>query len=233
VKTGEPLGSFYGYRFEGVVQQGDNLSEVAVPSWYKSNQKIQPGDPKYYDKNGDGVINTADKEVLGNAQPKFTYGLSSTLTFRRFDLFFAFQGVSGNKLYNALQHTLEATSIYYNASTALRDRWTPTNPSNTVPRAINTPNLNVDSRYIEDASFLKLRNITLGYTLPVRTSKHSDLNIRLFFSAQNLLVFTGYRGYDPEASYYGGNETDGLYQGIDLGAYPSSRTFTFGIGLTY
>jgi TonB-linked SusC/RagA family outer membrane protein len=231
VKEGEPLGSFYGYVFDGVVQTGDNLSEVPQPSWFADD--VQAGDPKFVDQNKDGVISGSDKIVLGNAQPKFTYGFSSTLNYANFDLFFTFQGSYGNKLYNAFQHALEATSIYYNAAGTLRDRWTPAKQSNTVPRAIATPNLNVDSRYIEDASYLRLKNITLGYTIPFKAGNASGTKLRLFASAQNLLTVTGYRGYDPEASYYGGDETNGLYQGIDIGAYPSAKIFTFGINLSY
>ncbi|MDR1340342.1 MAG: TonB-dependent receptor [Prevotellaceae bacterium] len=230
VKEGEPLGSFYGYVFDGVVQTGDDLSKVPQPSWFAGN--VQAGDPKFVDQNGDGAISTSDKVVLGNAQPKFTYGFSSTLNYSNFDLFFTFQGSYGNRLYNAFHHALEATSIYYNAAGTLRDRWTPTNPSNTVPRAIATPNLNVDSRYIEDASYLRLKNITLGYTFPIR-AKAALFKLRVFASAQNLITFTKYSGYDPEASYYGGDETNGLYQGIDLGAYPQARIFTFGINLSF
>jgi TonB-linked SusC/RagA family outer membrane protein len=235
VKEGEPLGSFYGYVFEGVIQSNENLANIATPSWFSS--PLQAGDPKFVNQiTGDGVkesINTADRVVLGNAQPKFTYGFSSTLNYANFDLSVFFQGSYGNKLYNAFQHTLEATSIYYNAAGNLRDRWTPTNPSNTVPRAIATPNLNVDSRYIEDASYLRLKNITIGYTLPVKIAKAPSFKIRIFGSAQNLLTITDYRGYDPEASYYGGDETNGLYQGIDLGAYPSAKIFNLGINISY
>ncbi|MDR0733480.1 MAG: TonB-dependent receptor [Dysgonamonadaceae bacterium] len=231
VKEGEPLGSFYGYVFDGVIQTGDDLSKIATPSWF--SDPIQAGDPKFVNQNGDNTINNEDKVVLGNAQPKFTYGFSTSLTFANVDLSVIFQGSYGNKLYNAFQHALEATSIYYNAAGNLRNRWTPTNPSTTVPRAIATPNLNLDSRYIEDASYLRLKNITLGYTLPVKIAREPSFKIRLFASAQNLLTITDYRGYDPEASYYGGDETNGLYQGIDLGAYPSARIFNFGVTVSY
>lgn len=234
VKEGEALGSFYGYVFDGVIQTGDDLSKLPVPSWYETGQELKPGDPKFVNQNDDDAINGADKVILGNAQPKFTYGFSSIFSYRNLDFSFIFQGSYGNKLYNAFQHTLEATSEYYNAAGNLRNRWTPTNPSNTVPRAINTPFLTVDSRYIEDASYLRLKNVTLGYTIPFKAGKSPNHpSLRVFASAQNLLTFTKYRGYDPEASYYGGDETNGLYQGIDIGAYPSAKIYTFGISLAY
>jgi TonB-linked SusC/RagA family outer membrane protein len=231
VKEGEPLGTFYGYVFDGVVQATEDVSKIPVLSWIKDH-KVQPGDPKFVNQNGDKAINGADKVTLGNSQPKFTYGFSSALNYKNLDLSVIFQGSYGNKLYNAYQHTLESTSVYYNAAETLRDRWTTSNPSNTVPRAINTPFLTLDSRYIEDASYLRLKNITVGYTFPFKTGK-SAINLRVFASAQNLLTVTSYRGYDPEASYYGGDETNSLYQGIDLGAYPSAKTFLFGISLSY
>jgi TonB-linked SusC/RagA family outer membrane protein len=230
VKEGEPLGTFYGYEFDGVVQARDDASKVPVPSWFTKD--VVAGDPKFVNQNDDKAINGADKVVLGSSQPKFTYGFSSALNYKNLDVSVIFQGSYGNKLYNAYQHSLEATSIYYNAAENLRDRWTPSNPSNTVPRAINTPFLTLDDRYIEDASYLRLKNITVGYTFPFKTGK-SAINLRVFASAQNLLTVTSYRGYDPEASYYGGDETNSLYQGIDLGAYPSAKTFLFGISLSY
>jgi outer membrane receptor protein involved in Fe transport len=233
VKEGEPLGSFYGYIFNGVVQAGDNLSSIPVPRWYNPGQSIQPGDPKFVNQNGDNAINDLDKVILGNAQPKFTYGFSSNLAYKRVDLFFTFQGTYGNKLYNGLQHKLESTSIYYNAAGSLRDRWTPSNPSNTVPRAVNTPFLILDSRYVEDASYLRLKNITLGYTLPIKVNKAPDFKLRLFASVQNLLTITNYKGFDPEASYYGGDETNGLYQGIDFGAYPTAKTYSLGVNISF
>jgi TonB-linked SusC/RagA family outer membrane protein len=240
VKVGEPLGSFYGYVFNGVVQKDEGSSiPIPIPSWYEPGQTVQPGDPKFVNQNdekdidGNDVINDLDKVILGNAQPKFTYGFSSSLAYKRVDLFFAFQGTYGNKLYNGLQHKLEATSVYYNAAGSLRDRWTESNPSNTVPRAVNTPFLTVDSRYVEDASYLRLKNITLGYTLPIKVNKAPDFKLRLFASVQNLLTITGYKGFDPEASYYGGDETNGLYQGIDFGAYPSAKTYSLGVNLSF
>lgn len=230
VQKGEPLGSFYGFVFDGVVQTGDNPANVPVPGWIGS---VSPGDPKFIDQNGDHVIDNADKVILGNAQPKFTYGLSSSLNYKNFDLFFAFQGNYGNHLYNGLRHKLETTSIFYNASGTLRDRWTVTNPSNSVPRVVNAPYLTLDSRYIEDASYLRLKNITFGYTLPFKISKVPGSQLRIFASAQNLFVITDYTGFDPEASYYGGDETNGLYQGIDFGAYPSAKTYSAGLNITF
>jgi TonB-dependent starch-binding outer membrane protein SusC len=230
VKVGQPLGTFYGYKFAGVVQTGDDLSNVPVPSWYSS---VQAGDPKWVDKDGDGKITETDKFVLGNSQPDFTYGFSSSFSYKKFDVSVLFQGSKGNKLYNALRQNLETYSTIYNSSTIVAERWTPTNPSTTVPRAYETSSIYLDNRYIEDASFLKLRSLTIGYVLPVRITKNKNSNVRIFASALNLFTLTKYKGYDPEASRYGGDETNGLYQGIDLSAYPSSRGFNVGASITF
>jgi hypothetical protein len=232
VKVGQPLGSFYGYQFAGVVQKGDDLSKVPVDARGATSSAVQPGDPIFVDHDGDHKITDADKVVLGNSQPDFTYGFSTTLNFKSFDLSVLFQGSQGNKLYNALRQNLESTSTSYNSAAIVANRWTASNPSTTVPRAVETSQVYLDSRYIEDASFLKLKNLTIGYTFPFKITQNRDSKLRIFVSAQNLLTFTKYKGLDPEASRYGGDETNGLYQGIDLGAYPSSIGFNIGASVT-
>jgi TonB-linked SusC/RagA family outer membrane protein len=232
VKVGQPLGTFYGYQFAGVAQTGDDLSKIPVDARGSSSNAVQAGDPIYVDQNKDGKITDADKVILGNSQPDFTYGFSTSFTYKNFDVSVLFQGSQGNKLYNALRQNLETYSTVYNSSAIVAERWTPTNPSTTVPRAVETQQVYLDSRYIEDASFLKLRNLTIGYTLPFRITSSKNSNLRIFVSAQNLFTITKYKGYDPEASRYGGDETNGLYQGIDLTAYPSSRGFNVGASVT-
>ncbi|MBW7892960.1 MAG: TonB-dependent receptor, partial [Chitinophagaceae bacterium] len=130
----------------------------------------------------------------------------------------------GNSVYNQLRRYLERPTDAYNASAALLDSWTETNPSNSVPRITSSPfSSELDSRYIEDASFLRLRTITLGYTLnnALPAGRNLPLNIRLFATAQNLITLTGYKGYDPEVA-----------QGIDLGTFPMPRTFLFGVNIS-
>ncbi|MDR3129414.1 MAG: TonB-dependent receptor [Tannerellaceae bacterium] len=212
VKVGEPLGTFYGRIFEGV----DPYS----------------GDAVFQDLNGDGNLNDEDRTVIGNIQPDFTYGFSSTLTWKRFDFAFLFHGSVGNQLYNALRQNLETPTTTYNVSTALLDRWTPEHTNTSIPRAKVQSYINLDDRYIEDASFLRLRNISIGYTLPGKVVSLPNASLRLALSAQNLFTFTSYTGFDPEASRFGGDESNSLYQGIDLGAYPAARSFLFNLTLT-
>jgi TonB-linked SusC/RagA family outer membrane protein len=229
VKEGYALGTFWGYQSDGIVQQSDDLSSIPVPSWTTG---VQPGDHKYVDHGGDaGIINDADRIVLGSAQPKFTFGFTNTFSYKGFDLSFLIQGSYGNKLYNALRSQLEITSTNDNVPGGFRDRWTTTNPSNDYPRATNVPNAVVSDRLVEDASYVRLKNLTLGYTLPGNLTGKAYLEkIRLFVTGQNLLTLTGYSGYDPEANTY---EQNSLYQGIDFGAYPSSKSWLAGIEVTF
>jgi len=150
VKVGEPLGTFYGYQFAGVVQKGDNLSKVPVDARTGSSSAVQPGDPIFVDHDGDNKITDADRVVLGNSQPDFTYGFSTSFTYKKFDISVLFQGSKGNKLYNALRQNLETYSTTYNSAAIVAERWTATNPSTTVPRAVATQQVYLDSRYIEE-----------------------------------------------------------------------------------
>ena len=222
IKEGEPLGSFYGWQFDGLVQQGEDLSKVPAPS---PKPTVEYGDAKFVDVNGDGEITQeADRVVLGSIQPDFTYGLSTTVRYKDWSLFAAFQGSQGNDIYNSLRQRLETASTSYNGSTALLDRWTPTNTQTTIAKAYSSNNYTnyLDSRYIEDGSYLRLKNITLTYQLPVRIQKALQTRIKVFASATNLFTITGYKGYDPEVA-----------GGVDAGAYPTARTYTLGVNLNF
>jgi TonB-linked SusC/RagA family outer membrane protein len=231
VEVGQPLGSFYGYKFNGIVQNGDNLAKVPVNSWQTT--PMQAGDPKFIDVNGDGKIDANDRVLLGNSQPKFTYGFANTFTYKNFDLSIILQGSYGNKLYNALANRADLTSLYYNSLETVTDRWTSTNPSNTVSRAVNTSAYYLDSRYIEDASYLNIKSLTLGYKYAVKIGNQKEkTQFKFSLTAQNLFTFTKYSGSNPQASQSGGNdEQSSLYQGIDYGAYPTTKTFLFGLGI--
>jgi TonB-linked SusC/RagA family outer membrane protein len=224
LQEGEEYGSFYGLVFDGIVQNRDDISKVPVPARNGPDNPILPGDIKYKDQNNDKKIDLEhDRVVLGSPQPEFTYGFSTSLRYKDLTLFAAFQGSQGNEIYNALRRTLEVPDGSYNMSTALLDRWTETNPSNTVPRAvISTSATDLDSRYIEDASFLKLRVLSLSYQLPVKIPKAPTVKFRLLLTAQNLFTLTKYTGYDPE-----------IASGVDSGVYPTARTFTLGFHISY
>ena len=219
LRKGESLGSFYGLQFVGIVQQGEDVSKLPTVN----GQTPQPGDLRYADANGDNKIDGNDRVILGSTQPDLVYGFSTQLRWHDFDLSASFAGSYGNKLYNALQRRLELTGDSYNVLTTVKDSWTPTNASNTLPLASNArPFGYIDSRYVQSASYLKLRNLTVGYDLKIKELKKVRIEgIRFYATASNLFTITPYKGYDPEVS-----------SGTDSGAYPSSRTFTFGVNVT-
>ena len=228
VKVGEPLGTFYGYRFKGIIQSDEDLSSLPT----QTISTVEPGNPKFEDVNGDGVVNESDRVVLGNIQPKFTYGFNTKVTYKNLDLFISASGSYGNKLFNALACRLDrGNGYYYNPLAEVADRWTPTNPSNTIQKASSITSIYADDRFVEDASYLKIRNIQLGYTLRVPQIT-KDAQLRLFVSLQNFFTFTGYKGYDPEASRNGKDETSALYQGVDYGTYPTAKTVLVGFNIT-
>ena len=223
LRRGESLGSFYGLQFAGIVQQGEDVTKLPTVN----GQPPKPGDLKFADNNGDNKIDGNDRIILGSTQPKLTYGISTHFAYRGFDISASFSGSYGNKVYNALQRRLEETGDSYNVLTTVHDSWTPANGSQSLPLASKArPFSYIDSRYVQSASYLKLRNLTLGYTLrksPLSISNFplSITAIRLYATASNLFAITPYKGYDPEVS-----------SGTDSGVYPASRTFTFGVSLT-
>ncbi len=213
LRKGEALGSFYGLQFAGIVQQGEDVSKL--PTINGATPKA--GDIKYIDANNDNKIDGNDRQILGSIQPKLTYGFSTQLQYREFDASLTFAGSYGAKLYNALGRRLELTGDSYNVLSTVNNSWTPEQGGNSLPLASNTrPFSYIDSRYVQSASYLKLRNLTIGYR--PRLPKTFPVGIRIYATATNLFTLTPYKGYDPEVS-----------SGTDSGAYPSARTFTFGV----
>jgi TonB-linked SusC/RagA family outer membrane protein len=228
VKVGLPLGTFWGYRTNGIFQTQE---EVNTQPKINSLANTKVGDRKYVDTNGDGIISAADKGNLGTSQPKFVASFGNTISYHDFDLQFNFQGSYGGKIFNALNQQLEISTLGTNAAATLEDRWTPTNPSNEIPRASSSPLGIVSERYVEDASFVRLKLVTLGYTLPKSLSKKlGTKSVKFYVSAENLITWTKYTGFDPEVSSY---EQNNLYPGIDFGSYPNSRTFISGLNVTF
>ncbi|MBQ3698742.1 MAG: TonB-dependent receptor [Prevotella sp.] len=218
LRRGESLGAFYGLQFAGIVQQGEDVSKL--PS--VNGQIPKPGDLKFADTDGNGRIDGNDRVILGSTQPKIVFGFSSQFSYRGFDVSASFSGSYGNKVYNALERRLEQTGDSYNVLTTVLDSWTPANGSQTLPLATNArPFSYIDSRYVQNASYLKLRNLTIGYKFKVAGLQSVVESIRLYATASNLFTITPYKGYDPEVS-----------SGTDSGVYPASRTFTFGVNIS-
>ena len=219
LRKGEALGSFYGLRFIGIVQSGEDVTKLPTVNGLTP----QPGDLKYEDTDGNGRIDGNDRQILGSIQPDIIYGFSTQLTWRNLDFSVSFAGSYGNEVYNALGRRLELTNDSYNVLSTVKDSWTPARGGDTLPWASNArPFGYIDSRYVQSASYLKLRNLTIGYRLKIKELESVKIEgIRLYATASNLFTITPYKGYDPEVA-----------SGTDAGAYPSSRSFIFGINLT-
>lgn len=228
LREGEPVGSFFGWIFDGVYQTGDDFS--AEP-----NKK--PGDVKYRDVTGrdaegnltgipDGVVDSDDRTIIGNPNPDFTFGFNNDFRYKNFDLNIFFQGSVGNDIINYTRMELDAMMGKANATTDALNRWTPTNTNTNIPRASATHSYQMSSRWVEDGTYVRLKNIALGYSLPTKLLNNLHVSkCRIYFSAQNLFTITNYSGYDPEVGFNNTNRNIGL----DYGSYPSLRSYTFGL----
>ena len=227
IKAGYPVNVFYGYITDGIFQNQDEVDRHAVQMpGSNSATSTAPGDIRFKDLNNDGVINDKDRTVIGNPNPKFTFSLNNTFNYKNFDLTIFLQGSYGNDIFNANRMYTEAMSIIQNQSTAVLGRWTGEGTSNNIPRAIyGDPNQNsrVSDRYIEDGSYLKIKNINLSYTLPKAVFGQNFNSVKIFVSAQNLVTWTKYSGFDPEVPV----------NGIDNGTYPITRTVSLGLNIGF
>ncbi len=241
--VGAPVGAFFGYKSLGIFQskaQIDALNAKAPNGVYWKGTS-QPGDRYFADITGDGVVNADDRISIGNPQPKFFGGLNLDATYKAFDFNLYFYGTYGNKILNYVESDLESfqkrgsEGVENVSQEYFQNHWTPSNPSAQFARATanddaigsNVPS----SAWIEDGSFLKLKNLTIGYTLPVGlTSKAAISRVRVYVSSQNLFTITNYSGLDPEIGVQNGNATQ---NGVDNGTYPSSRFYTVGVNVSF
>lgn len=220
---GHPIGSFYGYVTNGIFQNQQEVDRYAI----QVPGGTAPGDIRFRDLDNNGVINADDRTYIGNPSPEWTFSLNNTFAYKEFDLQIFLQGVAGNDIYNANRIWQESMSIPQNQTTKVLDRWTGEGTSNSVPRAIySDPNQNVrhSNRFIEDGSYLRVKNLTLGYTLPKSISQKAYLSMaRFYISCQNLLTLTKYSGFDPEVNV----------SGVDLSTYPVTRTLSMGVNVKF
>lgn len=226
-EEGKPIAYFYGWIADGIFQEGDETSQ-------QSNASV--GDIRFRDINEDGTITDDDRTYLGHYMPDFSYGLNFSADWKNFDLSMFVQGVQGNEIFSNLRYHTEGMTRLFNASTAVLDRWTPTNTNTDVPRAVSTdPNRNAraSSRFIEDGSYLRIKSLSIGYNFPSTVLKTNLIsNLRVYVSSQNLLTITGYSGYDPEIAVRTGLNSS-LGAGIDYGQFPQPRTLFGGIQVTF
>ena len=232
-QVGKPTGMMYGFIYEGTYKPEDfdangNLKS-GIPA-YKGN-KMQPGDLKYRDLNGDGKIDDYDRTIIGCGQPLHTGGFSNSFNWKNFDLNIFFSWSYGNDILNANRLIFESGwKAQTNQLASYAGRWTPDNPTSDIPRAGATGSEEYSSRVIEDGSFLRLKNVSLGYTIPSRQLRKAGISsMRVYVSADNIWTLTNYSGPDPEVS----TRNSVLTPGFDWSAYPRAYGFTAGVNITF
>ncbi|MFD0835602.1 SusC/RagA family TonB-linked outer membrane protein [Mariniflexile aquimaris] len=232
LREGEAVGLFWGYDYKGVYQ-GGTLPEGTALGNAPFNQA---GDPLFADLDNSGTITTDDQKIIGDPNPDFTFGITNNFTYKNFDLNIFFQGAQGGDIFN-----LTNVQLYNGDSNALRDvqnAWTSTNTDTNIPRVVANRGREISSRFVEDGSYIRLKNIALGYNLPQDiTEKLGMTNVRFSVSAQNLLTITNYSGLDPEVSYFGaGGESTGssnTTNGFDFGNFPTVKSVNFSLNLKF
>ena len=228
-EEGQAIGMFYGHQVEGIFQ---SLEEIGASPFQAEGTR--PGDIKFRDLNGDGVIDEKDQTFLGSPHPDFMANLVNNFSYKGFDLSIFLQSVYGNEILNLIRRDTEGMAGLSNQAVNVINRFTNANPSTTVPRATGPdPNDNrrVSDRFIEDGSFLRVKNLTLGYTFPSEMLERFGLQyLRLYVGAQNYFTWTDYSGYDPDIGSFNQNP---LINGVDNGRYPISKSITGGLSLKF
>ena len=216
-----PINVFYGYVTDGIFQNQSEVNTHAV------QPGAEPGDIRFRDLNNDGVINDSDRTVIGNPNPSWLFSMNNSLSYKGFELSVFLQGIAGNKIYNANNIYNTGMAAAYNQTTDVLKRWQGEGTSNSMPRAVfGDPNQNtrVSDRFVENGSYLRLKNITLSYTFPKQWLQKAQIeNARLSLSCENVATITGYSGFDPEVGI----------NGIDQNRYPISRTFSLGLNFNF
>lgn len=241
-EAGKSIQGFYGYLTEGIFQSEQEVTNAAYQT-----DGTAPGDIKFKDLDGNGVINSDDRTYLGSFIPDFNYGLNFNASYRHFDITLFLQGVQGNDIFNLTKFYTEGMLRLFGAGEGIKNAWTPEHTNTHMPRAIDgDPNQNVrtSNRFIEDGSYLRIKNLTVGYSLPpallTSVTRGSLTKARFYVATQNLLTLTGYSGYDPEVGsrfsvgQFAGGITNGLLtNGIDYGQFPSARAVMLGIQIGF
>jgi len=243
---GHPIGSFFGLEYDGIIRTQDELDASLPQFGYLHNEnQTWLGDVRYKDINGkdengkltgmpDGKIDEADYTYIGSPIPDFTFGFTNTVNYKSFDLSLFLQGSYGAEIYNFMKWQLEKLdNTTNNQLVSVLDRYTATNTDGILPRytTTNSNNSIISDRYVEDGSYLRIQNLTIGYRLPVSIAQRIKMtNLRVYMSAQNLYTFTKYTGYDPEIGSY---DNGILLMNVDQGHYPNPRTITVGVNVEF
>lgn len=234
IREGQPINSFYGYKLGGGYQTLDEVftgpvmeNRAADKASHNPYKNTSPGDMWFVDVDGNGEINDLDRTVIGNPSPDCIFGFNNTFSYKNFDLSIFFQGALGNQVWNGVRASHESMNSTYNQLASTLERWTGEGTSSSMPRAIYAdPNNNsrASTRWLENGSYAKLKNLTFGYTLPENWTNRAKVKaLRLYVSFDNLCTITNYSGLDPEV---------GL-SGLDYGVYPSARTYMFGVSVKF
>ncbi len=249
-EVGKPIGYFYGFRADRVYSRQEEIDadnamaeEITGISGMQYQEAAKPGDIRFKDLDKDGRITDKDREMIGNPAPDFIYGISGSVSHKGFDLSFTLFGVYGNEIFNAF-HTywMEGMIRPFNASDEVLRRWRKPGDITDIPRAVaNDPNKNLrpSDRYIENGSYLRVKNISLGYIFPEWILSSLSLggisSLRIHITGYNLLTLTRYNGYDPEigAQFSGDSQRYNLRRGIDVGQYPQARSVMFGVNINF
>ncbi|WP_162415912.1 SusC/RagA family TonB-linked outer membrane protein [Cyclobacterium roseum] len=230
--VGQPIASFYGFESLGIFSGQEEIAAHAT------QPNAQPGDLKFRDINEDGVIDSQDRTFIGSPHPDLIMGLNFNGNYKQFDASFFFYGSFGNETYDLTRYYLDFFNLSaYNKSVRVADAWRPDNMDSSIPRlSLNDRNNNIrpSSYFVSDGSFLRLRNMQIGYSLPeALASKYSLSNLRVYLQVQNLFTITGYKGLDPEIGLQNyDSEMRNLDIGVDRGIYPPNRNVTLGVNLT-
>jgi len=231
LREGEEVGLFYGYEYAGVYQGG------ALPDGTATLPDAVAGDPLFLDLDDNGDVTNDDRKIIGNPNPDYTWGITNSFTYKNFDLNIFFQGSQGGDIFNMTNVQLNngdsnTTYDYYN------NAWTPTNTNTNQPRVGNNSSREISSRFVEDGSYIRLKNIAIGYSFSSDMIEKLGLsNLRLTVSAQNLLTITDYSGLDPEVNYYGAsgdnNTSSNTVRGFDFGNYPTVKSVSFSLNAKF
>ncbi|WP_345211012.1 TonB-dependent receptor [Mucilaginibacter gynuensis] len=232
IQVGQPLYSYFSIKTDGLFQNQEEINNYRAADGTLVQPNAKPGDIKFVDASGNGKIGDEDRQFLGSAFPDFTYGFSFNASYKNFDLNIFAQGVQGNKLYNALKYTswnAGGLGQNYNLLNDVLNAWTPQNTNTNIPRITASDangNFGTNSDfYIEKGSYLRIKNVTLGYTFTPKVLRNAGISsLRIYSTANNLFTITKYKGFDPEVGFDN--------YGMDVGRYPQSRAFIFGINLT-
>ena len=223
-ENGQPFPFFYGYKTDGIFQNMAEVNAYTNASGGLIMPNAKPGDMRFVDVNGDGQITDDDRTNIGNGTPSWTFGLTFNAEWKGFDLGVFFQGVSGMDVFDATYRQDIASGNY---PTWILQRWTGEGTSNTVPTLGDSKNWVVSDMYIQDGSYLRLKNLTLGYTLPQSLTRKIRIErLRIYGRAENLFTWTKYWGFDPEIG------TSSTSLGVDYGVYPQARTWTIGFNIS-